>query len=141
MFGIGEAIAAGSNMVSTVVDKIWPDANLEEKAKLELALTEMNNRYQLMLSQIETNRVQASNPSVFVAGGRPFILWVCGIGLAYASIIEPLFNGIAITFFDVTERFPPINTDVTLQLLFGMLGLSGYRSYEKNKGVARENMK
>jgi Holin of 3TMs, for gene-transfer release len=139
MFGVDDAIAAGSNLVSTIVNKIWPDANLEEKNKLTLALTEMQNEYNVILSQIDVNKESAKHGQIFVSGARPFILWVCGSALAYAALIEPLLQVIA-SFFGADIKFPDINTDITLQILLGMLGLGGLRTAEKMKNVARKNL-
>lgn len=135
MFDIPEAISAGSNLISTIVNKFAPDANLEEQGKLTAALTEMQNQYAIILNQIEVNKVEAASPSFFVAGWRPFIGWTCGAGLAYVSLIEPVSRFIAVVIFAYTGTFPVISTEITLQILMGMLGLGAQRSYEKAKGV------
>jgi hypothetical protein len=137
MFVIDDAITAGSNLITTITNKIAPDANIEVQGKITAALTEMHNEYAIILAQIDVNKVEASNPSVFVSGWRPAIGWICGGGLAYVSIIEPLARFIAVVIFAYTGTFPVISTEITLQILLGMLGLSGLRSFDKKAGSSK----
>ena len=137
MYGIDDAIAAGSDLIKTIVDKVAPDANIEVQGKITAALTEMQNEYALRLSQIDVNKAEAGNASVFVSGWRPFIGWTCGAGLMYVSLIEPLARFIAVVIFAYTGAFPVISTEITLQVLLGMLGLAGMRSLDKKSGTTR----
>ncbi|MCX7067323.1 MAG: 3TM-type holin [Methylococcales bacterium] len=137
MFGIDDAIAAGSNLITTITNKIAPDANIEIQGKINSALTEMQNEYASMLAQVEVNKVEAASTSVFVGGWRPAIGWICGAGLAYAAVIEPLGRFIAVVFFDYAGTFPVLNAEITLQILLGMLGLGGMRSYDKKVGTSK----
>ncbi len=90
------------------------------------------------LAEVQTkiNEAEATHRSVFVAGWRPFIGWVCGVGLMYAVFIEPLMRFI-FTVKGWTITFPKIDTTVTMQVLFGMLGLVGARSYEKKNNLTK----
>ena len=56
---------------------------LDPNAQLEMAA-------KLAEVQTKINEAEASHRSVFVAGWRPFIGWVCGIGLGYAVFLEAL---------------------------------------------------
>lgn len=134
------AISAISNTISTVITRIWPDATESEKAKLALLSQELEQEFRLLQTQIETNQEQARHASVFVAGARPAILWVCGAGLAYASIIDPIMRFAAQVWFGYEGEFPEIDTEITLQILFGMLGLGGFRTFEKYKHVNRDKI-
>jgi hypothetical protein len=42
----------------------------------------------------------------------------------------------AAKMYGYAGTFPEVDTTITMQVLFGMLGLSGMRTYEKTKGVA-----
>jgi len=86
--------------------------------------------------QTKINEAEASHRSVFVAGWRPFIGWVCGIGLGYAVFLEPLLRFV-FTVNGWAIEFPDIDTTVTMQVLFGMLGLVGARSYEKKNKLTK----
>jgi hypothetical protein len=140
-FDIPAAIEAGSNLIGKIIDKIAPDADVELKAKLNAALQEMQNEYMLILSQLDINKEEAKSASVLVAGARPYVLWVCGTSLAYVSLLEPILRFLAVVIFGYTGEFPTINTDLTMQVLLGILGLGGYRTVEKLKGVSRDKIK
>ncbi len=102
---------------------------LDPNAQLEMAA-------KLAEVQTKINEAEASHRSVFVAGWRPFIGWVCGIGLGYAVFLEPLLR-FTFTVKGWTVDFPEINTNVTMQVLLGMLGLAGARSYEKKNKLTK----
>ena len=87
------------------------------------------------LAQIEVNKAEASSSSLFVSGWRPAVGWVSGIGLAYASILEPLARFIAKVGFGYSGAFPQLDTGLLVTILAGMLGLAGMRSVEKVKGA------
>jgi hypothetical protein len=90
------------------------------------------------LAEVQTkiNEAEASHRSVFVAGWRPFIGWICGIGLGYAVFVEPLLRFI-FTAKGWVITFPEIDTNITMQVLLGMLGLAGARSYEKKNNLTK----
>lgn len=119
-----------------LIDHFFPDANQAAAAKLKLLEMERNGDLQVMASQMEINKIEAQNPSLFVSGWRPFIGWVCGVSLTYAAIIEPVSRFIAKVIFNYFGEFPVIDTTLTLQILLGLLGLAGMRSWEKKEGVA-----
>lgn len=102
---------------------------LDPNAQLEMAA-------KLAEVQTKINEAEASHRSVFVAGWRPFIGWVFGIGLGYAVFLEPLLR-FTFTVKGWTVDFPEINTNVTMQVLLGMLGLAGARSYEKKNKLTK----
>jgi len=88
------------------------------------------------LAQVGVNTAEAQSGSTFVGGWRPFVGWCCGAALAYVGIIEPVARFVAQVSFGYNGPFPSIDTSITMQVLFGMLGLSGMRTYEKAKNVA-----
>ena len=136
-----DPLSALFDLGKSAIDKIWPDPikRAEELRKLEEMkqrgdLAELNAHVGLLQGQININIEEAKSKSLFVAGWRPFVGWVCGIGLAYASIIEPLMRFVA-SMVGYTGIFPVIDTSITMQVLLGMLGLAGMRTREKEKGV------
>jgi hypothetical protein len=125
----------------TAIEKIWPDPSrrAEELFKLEQLkqqgdLAKLQAEVSLMLGQIEINKVEAQHPSVFVAGWRPAVGWVGAGAFAYSTIIEPLMRFIA-TLYGYAGEFPKLDDNLTMQILFGLLGLGALRSYEKSKEV------
>jgi len=132
-----DPLTAGFDLIKTGLDKFFPDADTELKGKLAEAASQINDDYQLQLAQLDINKIEAASSSLFVSGWRPAIGWICGISLAYAAIIEPIARFIASVLFAYVGVFPVIDTDITMQVLMGLLGLAGMRTFEKHKGVSK----
>jgi hypothetical protein len=116
-----------------LIDKVLgfipnPNERAEVRAKLEAA--EQRGELDLALGQMGVNKQEAAHNSIFVAGWRPFIGWVCGAGLAYNVVLNPILS----TWFEM----PPVDPAMLYPVLMGMLGMGGLRTYEKYKGVSRE---
>ena len=125
-----------------LIDRLWPDPAQKAAAALELARMQQNGELAQLAAetdlaklQIQTNIEEAKSTNWWVAGWRPAIGWVCGAGLAYAALVEPFARFAAQVWFHYTGSFPVIDTDLTLQILMGMLGLGAMRSVEKVKNA------
>ena len=79
--------------------------------------------------QTKINAVEAQHRTLFVAGWRPFIGWICGVALAYNFVVRDLIIWLTPTF----ETPPALQMDHLMTVLLGMLGLGGLRTYEKIK--------
>jgi len=121
-------------LVGTVIDRLIPDKAAAEKAKLEMAAALQAQEFQIQIEQIKVNANEATSTNWFVAGARPFIMWTCGFAMAYVSILEPIARFAAKVWFGYEGEFPVIDTDLTMQVLFGILGLGAARTFEKIKG-------
>jgi hypothetical protein len=117
--------------------RIWPDATDSERAKQTLWLAELEQAHRERLAQVEINVAQAQHPSLFVSGPRPALMWVCVLGFALHYIAYPAWVAVATLAGWPIPPEPPTNP-VLWELTLGMLGLAGFRSFEKAKGVARE---
>ena len=120
--------------ITGIVDKFVVDKDLKMKLQheLETALHSAN------LAQREVNKAEAAHKSIFVAGWRPFVGWVCGVALAYHFILAPLLQfGFALAGLD--QELPEFEFSQLSTVLMGMLGLGGLRTFEKMKGVSRES--
>jgi hypothetical protein len=127
MFGIGDAVAAGLK----VLDKFIPDP--AEKAKAEAQL-----RADLMAwdkAQTDVNAAEAQSSSLFVAGWRPAVGWVCCAALTWTYILQPI-AAFALAQLGYLTALPRLDMGEMMPILLGMLGLGGMRSWEKTKGVA-----
>jgi len=117
-----------------LIDRWFPDPAKKAEAEAQFMLLMQEQDFKKVLGQLEVNAKEAANPSIFVAGWRPFVGWCCGLGFLWATIGQPVVTWIA------TARGwpapPAIDTDVLLYVLGGMLGLGTLRSFEKSKGVA-----
>lgn len=125
-----------------IIDKIIPDPAQKAQAQLDLLklqqsgeLAQLTADTQLAQGQIDVDKVEAASPSLFVSGWRPFVGWICGIGLGVQFIVSPL-----VTFaFDLMGRHavvPTLDLGTLMTLLVGLLGLGTMRSVDKFNGVA-----
>jgi hypothetical protein len=129
-------IDAVATLVSTVVDKIFPDANIEAQSKADALKASLTQELQYTIGQMEINKVEASSTSLFVSGWRPAVGWTGAMGYAYEFLIRPIANGLAVAT-GLPPVFPGIETEALTSLLFGLLGLGTLRTVERVKGVAR----
>lgn len=126
----------------SIIDKLFPNATDAANAKMKVLEMEHNGELaaldadlKLALGQMEINREEASSTDWFRAGWRPFIGWCCGGAFAFNFMLIPLLvtltsiNGTPVVLepLDMTEMMP---------VLLGMLGLGGFRTYERIKNKA-----
>lgn len=116
--------------VTGLLDKFIEDKDQKSAIAHELATMAERHSQELLKGQLEVNKVEAAHKSLFVAGWRPAIGWICGIALLYSTILSPIL--------DIWFTVPPVETSLLQTVLMGMLGLGAMRSYEKTKGVQRE---
>lgn len=125
------AIDGIASLASNVLDRFFPNKTEQEKQEITMAMM-------VIQGQIDTNKVEAANPNMFVAGWRPYVGWVCGTGFAIQFVVAPIAEwGAALAGHPV--KFPELDIDTLLTLLGGMLGIGGLRTYEKTKGVNRRH--
>lgn len=126
-------LAAVLPAVIAIINKIIPDPEKarETQAEIEKLLIEASTMQQ------QINMKEAEHASMFVAGWRPFVGWVCGVGCAYSFLFQPLASWASTSFGGVA--FPAVDTATMMGLLTGLLGLGGMRTFEKVKEVARDN--
>ena len=105
----------------------------EEKAQASLRLQEVLQKPHVL--QAMANIEEAKHASVFVAGWRPAIGWVCAIGLGYQFLILP-FAGLINAFYVLPAELPAIQAAELTTLVMALLGLGGLRTFEKSKGLA-----
>jgi len=119
-----------AELINTAISKLWPDKSEAEKQQLAAAVM-------VVQGQIDTNKVEAANPNVFVSGWRPFIGWVCGSACAWNWIGLPIAS-MALKVYQIEMPLSPANLSEMLPVLMGMLGLGALRTVEKIKGVAAQ---
>lgn len=116
-------------LLSTILDKLLPDKQASDAAKVELIKLQMNGELQQILGQLEINKEEAKSASLFVSGWRPGVGWTCGIALFYEFLIRPVATGFG-------KPMPSIDVEALNTLLFALLGVAGLRTVEKVKQVA-----
>ncbi|ADJ61756.1 hypothetical protein G5B88_01140 [Herbaspirillum seropedicae] len=125
----------------TLIGKLWPDPQAQADAQFRLLqlqqageFKELERQLQLMLAQSDVNREDARSGSNFRGGWRPFIGWVCGLGLAYQFLLRPLANGV-LAVRGHGMPMPELDTNTLMALVTGMLGFGGLRTFEKQRGL------
>ena len=123
--------------VSGILDKFIEDKDQKAKLAHEIATMAEKQAHEAAMAQVEVNKAEAGHRSIFVAGWRPFVGWVCAIALAYHFIIQPL-----LVFGLAAANVPPLalpafDMDSLLTVLLGILGLGGLRTFEKHQKVAK----
>ena len=143
-----DPLTAALDVGKSLIEKIWPDPvkQSEEIRKLEELhqkgdLAGLQAQTSLMLAQIKVNEVSAKHPSIFVSGARPAAIWAGVFSMSWAGIFHPLLAWIW-AFKEMAGVAPPLIESAALSaIVTGLLGDSSMRSYEKHKGVHRDNLK
>ena len=123
-----DPISAGLDLATTVIQKIWPDKSAAEAAQLAAAVS-------IVHGQIDVNKAEAASPSAFTSGWRPAIGWVCAAALGCQYILRPTLQWVGIVSGHPFPELPGID-DNLWELMLGMLGLGGLRTFEKVKRVS-----
>lgn len=124
------------DIVKTVADFI-PNENERNKAQAQLEIKIKDFAHKINLEQIKNNQIEATHRSVFVAGWRPFIGWVCGVGVCWAFVLQPMASWLAVVLFTYHGSLPASDIANLILLLGGMLGMGGLRTYEKKQGLTK----
>lgn len=124
--------------VTPIIDKLVgliPNSNDRAKAKEEFERQLMEAVNNAAHDQTEINKIEAASSSVFVAGWRPAVGWVCVLGLGYSYLIYPFLLWYSAAYNLDLHSLPKLETDGLYQLVLAMLGLGTLRTFEKVKGV------
>jgi hypothetical protein len=129
-----DPVSAALDLGGKIIDRVWQDPAKKAEAQLELLKLQQSGELASLSGQLEVNKIEAASQSVFVAGWRPFVGWVCGLGLGFQFIFRPIASFFVLIW---VPKFvaPTIETGQLIELLVGLLGLAGYRTYEKVNGI------
>jgi len=127
------ATATPITAIGNVFDNLF--TSQEEKLTKQEAIERL--RQQPQMAQTEINKIEAQHRSLFVAGWRPFIGWVCGFNLLYLVFLRDFISSLLL-FFDIDFVMPQaIGVDLSSELVFALLGLGGLRTFEKITGKTK----
>lgn len=152
MFGWGkDTVEAVSNGVTGTIESINyalsgdlpPDVRVKlEDIKLKMQETEAK----INQGQVEINKIEAQSPSFYKSSWRPSVGWIGVLGLLYHFLVYPLLQWYILleqktmTLADgsIVPMTPPVlNSEGLMALITAMLGIGGYRTYEKYKNVTK----
>jgi hypothetical protein len=135
---LGSILKEVLSPVTDIISEVVVDKDKRDEIKLEIEklADQVDQRYHdELMGQIEVNKEEAKHASVFVAGWRPFIGWVSGVGLGYTFVLAPFVEFIARANGYVGEM-PMPDTSQLMTLIMAMLGVGAMRSYDKAKGTS-----
>lgn len=128
-------------LVSTVIERIFPNQADADKAKLELLKLQLEGESKLLeaaktvdTAQAAINNEEAKSDSFFKSGARPFILWVCATAYAWQFVLLPIVTYVLLVLGITVPEMPVLNSEELTTLLFGLLGLGFYRTLDKYTG-------
>ncbi len=131
---IGGSIVTAAEGVANIIDRFVETDDEKQAAEIIKAKLMMKPS----LAQIELNKIEAGHRSIFVAGWRPFIGWICGFALAWHFILFDLLTWITVNFFPRVTAIPELTgTETLVTVLMSLLGLGAMRTAEKFGGRAK----
>lgn len=133
-----DPMTAALDIGGKLIDRLWPDPTQASAAKLQLLsmqqsgeLAQITAAADQAKAQLAVDAAEASSSSAFTSGWRPAIGWVCASAMAFQYLVRPI-----VIATHPALPLPGID-DNLWQLMLGMLGLGGLRSFEKVKGVTK----
>ena len=123
--------------VTGLLDKFIEDKDVKNKLAHDLSTMAERHAQELAKGQLEVNKTEAAHKSLFVAGWRPAIGWICGLGMASNFLVIPIANFV-LALTGSTILIPLLDTGEMMPVLMGMRGLGAMRTYEKKQGVQRD---
>lgn len=139
---ISDLISGGAKGLLEGVGELAKDIRIAITGKDPVKMAEIEGKllemeFVAQKAQTDINLIEAQNPSLFVAGWRPFIGWICGLGVFYHFIGFSLMEW-SIRVFRLNIEPPKLDTDGLLGLVIALLGMGGLRTFEKVRGVNRK---
>lgn len=137
---IWESVAAP---IVAIINKVVPDraaaaaaiATLNQMQLQGQLADEMAQLQAVTVNQTDIDKVEAASSSLFVAGWRPYVGWICGTGLGIDCILRPLVNWAAALCGHPVD-FPVMSNVLLQSTMAGLLGLGHIsRTVEKVQGV------
>jgi hypothetical protein len=103
----------------------------EKQAAIDMKLADLESM--ASQGQIEINKIEAASSSLFVAGWRPAVGWICALALGYNFIGFSLLQW-ASSLWKFPSP-PALSLDGLITILMALLGLGTLRTVEKVQNV------
>jgi hypothetical protein len=146
----GSAVGGVATPAASIVDgaskiiglfKLSPEVKAQLQAQLtaenvDIEKAELAAQLAMAQGQLDINKTEASSTSVFIAGWRPAVGWVCVTALAYAYVVQPFAQFVAALFKVDLTALPRLDTSTLIGgLLIPLLGIATLRTVEKVTGT------
>lgn len=133
-------------VIGSLLDKLIPDKDAREKVEARLKEISLSGELERDIAQIRANMMEGSHHSIFVAGWRPWIGWICGTSILLGAIVKIFLPALIVVISAFTDGdtsrlqalldgLKTVDVSFFYPIVLGMLGLGGMRSYEKRHGV------
>ena len=132
--GIGKGISDGASGIRYLLSGELPPDTRVKLQELLLKFEELEQK--ALRGQVDINIEEAKSASLFKSGWRPALAWVGVIGMFYHYIIFPFLLWY-IEFAHLNVNAPMLDTEGLMALVSAMLGIGGFRTYEKLKGLTK----
>jgi hypothetical protein len=144
--GVAEGVGTLAKNIREAI--VGPELTADQKTQIQMQLLAMEQatqkaaadyEAQLAAGQINLNMLDAQSTDRFRSYPRPAAIWMCVLGLLYSFLIQPLLPWTVETFCTVfgyantIKPLPSLPTEVLMALGGSLLGLGGYRMWEKVK--------
>ena len=106
----------------------------EEKSRAKVAILDAMS--QVDLAQIGINTVEAQSRHLWTSGWRPAIGWSCSVAVFFQFVFNPLLQWLSSIFGLAIPPMPSFENYI-FELMAGMLGIAGLRSWDKQKGLTK----
>jgi hypothetical protein len=136
---ITTAVSGIAGELVGALDGIFTSDDERNQAQLKMQELLMQPQIQMGLATLQ----EAKHPSVFVAGWRPALGWICAAGLAWEYIIRSLLASALVMAGEGVKavELPHLDAEQLMALVAILLGVAGYRTVEKLKGTARDTLR
>ena len=122
-------ILGNSNIVKDIGNAIDQNITNDEER------LEAHRKFDELQTTVNIEEIKTRN--VFIAGWRPFLGWSFAIGISINVVLMPIVQWICLMLGYDNVPLPNFPFDIMMEMIFGMLGLAGYRTYEKQKGLTK----
>lgn len=130
------------DIIRQVLGGLGLDPAIKEKAQAQALDVLTNGTFDqkaaqaVTLAQLDVAKADAAGQSSMQRNGRPFIVWVCGVALAWDTVARPMLTYVAVMAGHSLPELPNLSTEQLYTIIGGVMGLGVFRTVEKVKGAA-----
>ena len=123
----------GGGLIEKVLSFI-PNPEEKAKAQAEMQKALLDAAVKAESEQRQINLEEAKSASLFVAGWRPAVGWLCVATLFYQWVVVPSVSWAFLAAGLACPPLPHLEGQDTQTLLYALLGIGGLRTVDKMTG-------